>query len=224
MSHRSTSYDLYKSPRRSRAYSSAFDDTPSILRSSYRGGQSPGRRVEIKEPRSFYRDHEASMTAPDLYGKYYDDSSSKLKLDVLELENKLKQRDLKLAELERQLGDYQDIENHQAKTVRQLQERIETLQRDYTANATAASRGEITISSLQNDNRLLQDRLQEVETRLRRQMEERDEMSSTATEYERNYEDLKRIINATIITDGYGIESSRSHDSVRRKLPVSRVT
>ncbi len=69
--------------------------------------------------------------------------------------------------MERELRNNQDIEAQQSKTMKHMQSRIDQLERDTRDFSSVHSKGELMVATLQTDNRQLQERILELDERLR---------------------------------------------------------
>lgn len=135
---------------------------------------------------------------------------------IYELESKISAKDARIAELEREQRNYKDIEEQQVKTIKQLRERLDHVERDASEISHVHSKGELAISTLQADNRQLQERILELESRLRRHLDDRDVTSQSAQQWEKNYEEVKLYLSKALFTDGS--KDIRSHDGFMRRV------
>lgn len=88
-------------------------------------------------------------------------------VDVLNLETKLVSKEAEIRDLEHQLRLAQETESRAVKSMQQMRERMEYMEKEASSRNAEQSKAELAVHALQADNRQLQDRLSEFESRLR---------------------------------------------------------
>jgi hypothetical protein len=76
-------------------------------------------------------------------------------------------REARLADLERELKNYQSIEDTQTKTIRQMEERLAEQKQEIGEVVAQRSRAEIALNTLEMENRQMQTRCVDLEDRLK---------------------------------------------------------
>ncbi|KAH3851320.1 hypothetical protein DPMN_093800 [Dreissena polymorpha] len=101
--------------------------------------------------------------------------SEKQQNKIRELENELEIRDVKIRELQMQMETGRDNECRLQSLVESLRSQVSDLEGRAGAFESVAGRSEITVAALQKENKAAQERIVDLETRQRKQLEEREE-------------------------------------------------
>ncbi|KAK3799203.1 hypothetical protein RRG08_054331 [Elysia crispata] len=99
-------------------------------------------------------------------------------VQLRELQNEMQAKDIKVNELQLLLDASRDQESRLTEMVASLREKLGEFESKAGSFETVANRGEFTISTLQRDNRLLNDKIIELEQRLSKQLEDREASES----------------------------------------------
>ncbi|CAG5130218.1 unnamed protein product [Candidula unifasciata] len=137
---------------------------------------------------------------------------------IRELQNEMETKDIKIKELQHLVDSCRDSENRLSNMVSGLRDQLAEFESKAGSFETVASRGEYTISTLQRENRELNDKIIDLEQRLRKQLEEREQSESKFMSEGRRTHDLLGQISSLLYADGLCDTSPASVDVVIRKL------
>lgn len=197
-----------------------MDDNSLVNRSYRRNVSPPSRLMENHVDSRGYPNFETARLEPSLRThfkpNYYDDQrESSFKTEIFDLQSKISNKEARITELEMELRKSQEIDEQQAKTMKHMQQRIEQLERDNNKFDNLRSKEGLTIATLQTDNRQLQDRVVQLEDRIRRAADDNESTKHSAINLERNYEELKHFLCKSVFPDTF---LERSHESLMRRL------
>ncbi|XP_059161028.1 coiled-coil domain-containing protein 170-like [Physella acuta] len=137
---------------------------------------------------------------------------------IRDLQVEMEAKDIKIKELQNLLDANRDSESRLSNMVTSLREKLGEYESRAGSFETVANRGEFTISALQRENRELSDKIVELEQRLRKSLEDRDQADSKLISESRRLNELLSQIGSMLYTDDVIDTSSSSIDVVVRKL------
>ncbi|XP_052769959.1 coiled-coil domain-containing protein 170-like isoform X2 [Mya arenaria] len=133
-----------------------------------------------------------------------------------ELENELEVRDIKIKESKLLLETSRESEARLQRQVDSLRGEISDLQGRAGAFESVAGRSEVAVSALQRENKSSQERIVDLETRQRRQLEEREEACARVEILERRMKDLLSQFASLLKVDTLSPAGPSSEDVLRR--------
>ncbi|XP_002738131.1 coiled-coil domain-containing protein 170-like isoform X2 [Saccoglossus kowalevskii] len=149
----------------------------------------------------------------------------RLMSEIRDVESKLTAKELQLQDMRLEIGTYKENESRQAALIESLRERLRIIENETGSLETTHTRGEITIAALQRENRQHQDRILEMESRIRSMTIEKEESVQKALDAERRFSELSLEMSRALAIDGSsqltgGFEriSSRVNELVQENL------
>ncbi|XP_013406676.1 coiled-coil domain-containing protein 170 [Lingula anatina] len=145
-----------------------------------------------------------------------------VKVEHLQAQNKdlqiqVESKDDKIKEIRKEVEKYKENDARLSSLVQSLRDRLHEAESQSGSLEAAAGRCEVTISSLQKENREAQDRIVELESRLRSHLSEREEAEQKAAAAEKKYQEIWTHIGSALGEDGISPASSSSVDILVRK-------
>ncbi|XP_070180437.1 coiled-coil domain-containing protein 170-like isoform X2 [Littorina saxatilis] len=135
-------------------------------------------------------------------------------------ESQLEVKDIKIQELHNVLEMNRENENRLSDLVQSLRERVRDLEDQMGSVHTVSNRGEYTISALQQELRESNDKVVELEARLRKEHDDRNCSEMQIGEAERRLKELVTQLNGLLYTseDSFDRSSTSSIDRLVRKI------
>lgn len=127
--------------------------------------------------------------------------NEKLQVQVKECENALEEKEVRIRELQNQKENLRGTENTYFATIQSLKQTIQDLESKATQFESVAGRGEIAISTFQKENRAQQEKIIDLESRLRKQLDEREQAETKAVNYQKKFQDLVAKITSLLRTE-----------------------
>ncbi|XP_041353054.1 coiled-coil domain-containing protein 170-like [Gigantopelta aegis] len=127
----------------------------------------------------------------------------RLSIQLRDAENELEVKTVKIKELQAIMDSNRSNEMRLSELVQTLKDRVRELEDKAGSYESVAGRSELAVHSLQHDYRDQQERVQELETRLRKQLEEREAAESRSHVSERKLADIISQISGLLRTDSY---------------------
>ncbi|KAL4237945.1 hypothetical protein ACF0H5_002655 [Mactra antiquata] len=115
----------------------------------------------------------------------YQVKSEKLENKNRELENELEMRDVRIKEQQLQMETSRENETRLSTLIESLRSQVRELEGRAGAFESVAGRSEFTVAALQKENKASQERIVDLETRQRKQLEEREEALAKVSILER---------------------------------------
>ncbi|CAL1527506.1 unnamed protein product [Lymnaea stagnalis] len=137
---------------------------------------------------------------------------------IHDLQGELETKDIKIKELQHLLDTTRGTETRLGNMVASLREKLGEYESRAGSYETVANRGEFTITALQQENRELSDKILELEQRLRKQLENREESESRLMTDSKRLNDLLGQIRSLFYTDDIVDASPASIDIIMHKL------
>lgn len=144
----------------------------------------------------------------------YEKACEKLK----DSESEIEARDIRIRELEHRVGNSRESEARLSEMVTTLREKLADFESRSDSFETVANRGEYTISTLQKENRELNEKVMELELRLRKQLEEREGAEYQVLSEGRRLHELLKQLSSVLYTDEIVDTTQESTDLIMRKL------
>ncbi|XP_014776748.1 coiled-coil domain-containing protein 170 [Octopus bimaculoides] len=108
------------------------------------------------------------------------------------------EKDMKIKELQNQLDISKTTENNLLQTIQTLKQSFQELENRSNKFESVSNRAEIAISTFQKDNRELQDKILDLEARLRKQLDEREQAESQSQNWQMKFNDLVTKTNSIL--------------------------
>nr|KAG5702124.1 hypothetical protein BaRGS_010390 [Batillaria attramentaria] len=118
-----------------------------------------------------------------------------------DMEYQLEGKEVKIRELQSLLETTRENESRLSDAVQTLRDRVRELEDQLGSYQTVSDRGEYTISSMQSELREANDKIVQLEARLRRQLDERDMKAAHVSQAERRFADLVSQIGSLLNTE-----------------------
>ncbi|GAB1599965.1 coiled-coil domain-containing protein 170-like [Argonauta hians] len=135
----------------------------------------------------------------------------KLSSQMRDYEGQIDEKETKLKELQNQIDLDKTTENNLLKTIQNLKQSFQDLESRNIKFESVSSRAEIAISTFQKDNRELQDKILDLEGRLRKQLEEREQAESLSQTWQMRFTELLTKTNSIL---GNQDSSTLSYDNL----------
>ncbi|XP_005089149.1 coiled-coil domain-containing protein 170 [Aplysia californica] len=137
---------------------------------------------------------------------------------IRELSVELEAKDVRIRELELRVENNRETEGRLSEMVASLREKLSDFESRADSYETVANRGEYTISTLQRENREANEKIVELEQRLRKQLEEREHSESRLMSEGRRLSDFLVQLSSLLYTEDLVDASQSSIDIVLKKL------
>ncbi|XP_025105886.1 coiled-coil domain-containing protein 170-like [Pomacea canaliculata] len=144
----------------------------------------------------------------------FDRANQQLKDTEIQLEAK----EIKVKELHNLLEVSRDNESRLSDIIQTLRDRVRELEDHVGSYEAVSNRGEYTVTALQRELREASDKIMHLEGRLRKQIEERDMVETSAGQAERRLADLISQLSSLVYSEDASDFSSQSVDRVVRKI------
>lgn len=142
----------------------------------------------------------------------------RLHIQLKETERQLEEKEIKIKELQNIWETHRENETRLSDLVQSQRDRVRELEDKLASYQTVSDRGEFTISSLQQELRESNDKVLELEARLRRHLDEKDMRSVQVNDAERRFADLVSKLGHLLHADFTLDLSSLSVESVVQRL------
>ncbi|KAL3873318.1 hypothetical protein ACJMK2_036450 [Sinanodonta woodiana] len=116
--------------------------------------------------------------------------NERLEVKVKELENLISEKDVKVKELNMMLETSKENECRLSNLVESLRGQISEIEGRAGAYQTVAGRSEYAVSALQKESKNAQEKIVDLESRLRKQLEERESAEARVQSFEKKYHNL----------------------------------
>ncbi|XP_046545107.1 coiled-coil domain-containing protein 170-like [Haliotis rubra] len=142
----------------------------------------------------------------------------KMQIQLREAESELELKSIKVKELQHLLETNRENEAKLTALVQSLRDRVRELEDKAGSIETVAGRSEFAIGTLQRENRDSQDRILELEGRLRKQLEEREASEARGDECQKRLSELQAHLSGLLRVDDLYESTPASVETIVRKL------
>ncbi|KAL5009306.1 hypothetical protein ScPMuIL_014887 [Solemya velum] len=199
----------------SRQLEQTTDQKVLIISLDLRHHQQGGELIEQADPLYFGGDRHAVESArSDLVNMQV--KTEKLQMQVRQLQSELDEKDMKLREMKVLLDTSKENEARLSAMLDSQRMRMSSYESKTGSLETVATRSELTLQNLQRENRELQEKTMELESRLRKQLDEREHAENNVYSHERKYHNLLSEIRNILAADD--LVGPLSSDDLVRKL------
>lgn len=116
--------------------------------------------------------------------------NEKLQTLLKESENVIEEKEIKIRELQNQSESYRGTESTYLANIQSLKQTIQGLENKSNQFESVAGRGEIALTTFQKQNREQQQKILDLESRLRKQLDEKEQAENQGHHYQNKFQDL----------------------------------
>ena len=116
-------------------------------------------------------------------------------------ERELDSKDSHIRELKLEIEGFRDTDNKQVAVIQSLRDQLQQYNLQAGSLDTIAARGELAVSTLQRDLKDSQERVLELENRLRTHLEERERAEQDKGTYEKKFHDMVNQFSSIMRAD-----------------------
>ncbi|XP_075056815.1 coiled-coil domain-containing protein 170 [Mixophyes fleayi] len=170
-----------------------------ILKSAYDFVDIPVSREQMNHCRLIAENSQSELAG--LHVKYETAQS-----ELLDLRTKISSKEVSLQEIKAELENYKESNARQASMITSLRARLQETEEESGLFATSKTRAELAMQAVLQENRDLNDRIQEMESRLRTYVGQLEDSKSQASRYSRGHGHFVAQLSACFGVDIKGKE------------------